>query len=301
MALRRVVVLGIFLAGSIGLATVPGFAGEDATPASKASVKIGMANSLFKEVPESTITTMMGPFGAVMEAQTGVRGEVVLGGDAMGLSQSLSDNKVQLGVFHGIEFAWAKTKHPELKPLMIAINQHVYPRAVLCTRSDCKAASFGDLQNQSLALPRETRDHCFLFVERHCPEFKKQPPGHFAKITVPANAEDALDDVVDGVVSSTVVDGASLDSYKRRKPGRFVKLRVTETSEPFPGSVIAYRPGVLDEPTLKKFRDGLLNTNHSIVGRQLLTIWKITSFEPVPPDFDQVLTEIVKVYPPPGK
>jgi ABC-type phosphate/phosphonate transport system substrate-binding protein len=298
MALRKTAIFCIFLAGGIALASIPTLAGE---PTAHAAVKIGMINSLFKEVPESTITTMMGPFGAIMESQTGVRGEVVLGGDAMGLSQSLSENKVQLGVFHGIEFAWAKTKHPELKALVIAVNQQLYPRAVLCTRCDCKAASFDDLQNQSLALPRGTRDHCYLFVERHCPEFKKRPPGHFAKITVPPNAEDALDDVVDGVVGSTVVDGVSLESYKRRKPGRFVKLRAAETSEAFPGSVVAYRPGTLDEATLKKFRDGLLNTNHTIMGKQLLTIWKITSFEPVPPDYEQVLSEIVKLYPPPGK
>ena len=70
------------------------------------SVRIGMIASLFSDVPASTVITMMQPFSAIMEAQTGVGGELVACSDAENLGQQLAEDKVQLGVFHGIEFAW---------------------------------------------------------------------------------------------------------------------------------------------------------------------------------------------------
>src|SRR5207244_6848780 len=54
----------------------------------------------------------------------------------------------------------------------------------------------------------------------------------FPKITSPENTEDALDDVVDGVVQAAVVDRAGLEAYKRRKPGRFNRLKEVARSQP---------------------------------------------------------------------
>ena len=67
----------------------------------------------------------------------------------------------------------------------------------------------------------------------------------------------------------------------------------------FPAAVIAYRPGILDEATLKKFRDGMLGADQTILGKQMLTLWKLTAFAPVPDDYDQTLLDIVKTYPAP--
>src|SRR5207244_11836898 len=81
----------------------------------------------------------------------------------------------------------------------------------------------------------------------------------FPKITSPENTEDALDDVVDGVVQAAVVDRAGLEAYKRRKPGRFNRLKEVARSQPLPPPLVAYYEGVLDQDTLKRFGDGLLN------------------------------------------
>jgi ABC-type phosphate/phosphonate transport system substrate-binding protein len=226
-------------------------------------------------------------------------GELVPGGDADNLGQQLIDNKLQLGVFHGIEFAWARQKYPELRPLCIAINQVRHLQAYLVVRTDCPVCSFGDLRDKCLALPNQTREHCYLFVHRQCQGCTEDPNKFFAKIATPPNVEEALDDVVDGVVQAAVVDGVSLDCYKRRKPGRSAKLRAAQTSEIFPAAVVAYRPGMLDEATLKKFRDGMISVNRTIMGRQMLTLWKLTGFEDVPADYDKTLIDIVKAYPPP--
>jgi ABC-type phosphate/phosphonate transport system substrate-binding protein len=262
-------------------------------------VRIGMISSLFSDVPEPIVMAMMQPFGALMESQTGVSGELVVCGDAANLGQQLTDDKVQLGVFHGIEFGWARQKHPELRPLVIAINQQRYLRAQFVIRADSTASRVADLQDKALALPNQTREHCLLYLRRRCLESKKEPASFFSKITNPANVEDALDDVVDGVVQVTIVDSVALDCYKRRKPGRFTKLKIAHSSEVFPAAVVVFRPGILDEATLKRFRDGMINANRTVTGRQLMTLWKLTGFEDVPQDYNQILTEIVKAYPAP--
>jgi ABC-type phosphate/phosphonate transport system substrate-binding protein len=262
-------------------------------------VRIGMISSLFRDVPQATVLAMMQPLGAIMETQTGVRGELVPAGDADNLGQQLFDGTVQLGVFHGIEFAWARQKHPELRPLCIAINQTRYLNAYVVVRSESKVTCLGDLRDKIIALPCQSREHCHLFLHRHCPDCK--PHCYFAKVTNPANAEEALDDAIDGVVEATVVDSVTLDCFKRRKPGRAAKLRIVQTSEVFPAAVVAYKPGVLDEATLKRFRDGMMNANRTIIGKQMLTLWKLTGFEEVPQDYDRSLLEIVKAYPPPPK
>jgi ABC-type phosphate/phosphonate transport system substrate-binding protein len=263
------------------------------------TVRIGMISSLFIDVPEATVMAMMRPFAALIKAQTGVSGEPVPCGDADNLGQQLMDDKVQLGVFHGIEFAWARQKYPELRPLVIAVNQQRYLRAHIVVRTDSKVSTLGDLQDKTLALPHQTWQHCYLFLRRRCLEWKKEPSNFFAKITKPANVEDALDDVVDGVAHVCVVDGVSLDCYKRRKPGRFAKLRIVHSSEIFPAAVVAYRTAILDDATRARFRDGMMNANRTALGRQVMTLWRLTGFEQVPSDYDQTLTEIVKAYPTP--
>jgi ABC-type phosphate/phosphonate transport system substrate-binding protein len=264
-------------------------------------VRIGLISSLFSDVPEPVMLALMQPFGALMEAQTGVSGELVPCGDADNLGQQLTEDKVQLGVFHGIEFGWARQKHPDMRPLVIAVNQQRHLRAHLVSRADSNLNALTDLQGKALALPNQTRDHCRMFLQRRCQECKKEPANFFSKVTTPANVEDALDDVVDGVVQGCIVDSVSLECYKRRKPGRFAKLKIVQSSETFPAAVVAFRPGVLDDTMLKRFRDGMISANRTVAGKQLMTLWKLTGFEEVPPDYDQTLTEIVKAYPAPAR
>jgi ABC-type phosphate/phosphonate transport system substrate-binding protein len=292
---RRLVVSALTL-GLISL--LPSTAAAEGSAVNSPSVRIGMIGSLFRDLPEATVMAMMQPFGALMRAQTGVSGELVPAGDAENLGKQLTENKVQLGVFHGIEFAWARLKYPELRPLCIAVNQDSYLHALLIVRADSPATRISDLRDKSLALPQQTREHCYLYVHRYCRECDKDPERFFSKIATPPNAEEALDDVVDGVVHAVVIDSVSLECYKRRKPGRFVKLKIAQSSEPFPAAVVAYRPGIIDEATLKRFRDGMVGANRSIMGKQMLTLWKLTGFQDIPEDYEKILTDIAKTYPP---
>jgi ABC-type phosphate/phosphonate transport system substrate-binding protein len=286
----------VLLGGWVGLQPAP--AGEDARPS---TVRIGLVSSLFRDTPEPIVQIAMRPFKSILEAQTGVTGQIVAGGGAVELGGQLKDDQVQLAVFHGIEFAWARQKQPTLKPLLIAVNRYHDLHALLVVRKDGKAAGCDDLKGQAVALPRLSREHCHLFLERRCTPADSTPDKNFSKVTSPSTAEDALDDVVDDEVQAAVIDAVDLEAYQKSKPGRAARLKTLLKSESFPCAVIAYNPGALSDAMLQRFRDGMINANDSERGKQLLKLCRITGFEDVPADYEELLTDIAKAYPPPSK
>jgi len=56
---------------------------------------------------------------------------------------------------------------------------------------------------------------------------------------------------------------------------------------------------VLDDATLKRFRDSLIGASKTEKGKTMLTLFHITGFDPVPNDFDKVLADTRKEFPPP--
>src|SRR5947207_1679069 len=112
---------GIGLSILLALPSITARAADDEND--QQPIKIGMVGSLFRDMPEPLVAAMMRPFGALMQSQTGVAGELVQGGEACHLGKLLAEGKVQLAVMHGVEFAWAKQQYPRLTPMMIAVNQ----------------------------------------------------------------------------------------------------------------------------------------------------------------------------------
>lgn len=283
-------------ASTVALVTAAA-SGEDKGP--PAQVRVGVIASLFRDTPEPMMQVMLRPLKSLMETQTGINGQLVAGGDAENLGAQLVKNKVQLGVFHGFEFAWARLKYPALKPLMIAVNQQRNPKALLVVHRDSPATGFGDLHGKNIALARFTREYCRLFMERRCESCGQCAEKLFGHITSPSGIDDALDDVVDGIVQATVVDSVSLASFQKRKAVRFARLKIIQESETFPAGVVAFHPGGLDEATLKRFRDGMVSASQSPRGQQLLALVRMTAFEQVPDDYEELLNSIAKAYPPP--
>jgi len=267
------------------------------TPAKK--VKVGLVKSLFKDAPEAVVQIVMRPFKAFLEAQTGSAGEIVLTCDAETLGQQLVDNKVQIGVFHGYEFAWAKQKNPQLQVIVLAVNENPIQHALLVVHKDCNAESYCDLKGQTLAFPRLTREHCKLFLENRCVKSGAAPDKFYAEVTAPLDSEDALDCVVDGTAQATIVDGMALESYKLNKPGRYKQLKTLLQSEPFPSAVIACNPGAVPPAAVDCFRQGLLTARKTKDGKKLLEMCRISSFEEMPSDYEQLFADIAKAYPPP--
>ncbi len=262
-------------------------------------IRIGLVGSMFRDVPGPMVQALMGPFRSLMVEQTGLTGELVIGGDALGLARDLETNKVQLVVMHGVEFAWAKEKYPDLRPLVIAINRHRHLRANLVVRDDSTAADLADLKGKALSLPLRTREHCHLFLDQQCRSAGVQPADFFGQVVSHATVGAALDDVVRGKVQAVLVDGVSLESYGQVKSGCFARLKTIKQSPVFPAAVVAYHRGALDEATLARFRDGMIRANQNPQSRDLMSTWGLSAFEPIPADYERTLADIRKAFPAP--
>jgi ABC-type phosphate/phosphonate transport system substrate-binding protein len=260
-------------------------------------LEIGTSGSLGAQ-PAGKDSSAMEMLESFIKEETGLKVDVQRQKDWRELADKLSKGAIQLGVFQGYEFAWARHSHPDLRPLALAINVHPYLVAYVVTRNDGPARDFAGLQGQSRALPATSQPFIRLYVAGKTRPLGKDPERFFSKITTPESAQDALDDVVDGVVQATVVDRAALEAYRQQKPVRFKRLKEVARSQPFPPPLVAYKEGALDQATLRRFRDGLLNANRKEKGQTVLSLFQLTGFIVPPADFDKALAEIEKAYPP---
>jgi ABC-type phosphate/phosphonate transport system substrate-binding protein len=232
-----------------------------------------------------------------IKEQTGLKNDIARQKDWRELTDKMAKGDLHIGVYQGFEFAWATENRPELKPLALSVNVYRYPIAYVVTRKDNQAKDFAALQGQSICLPDTGQAFLRLYLDSQTKG--KGIDGFFSKVTTQQGVEDALDDVVDGVVQAAAIDRAALEAYKQRKPGRFDKLKKVAESAPFPPAVIAYYDKVLDDATLKTFKDGLLGANKTEKGKAVLTEFHLTGFDAVPDDFAKVLADTRKEYPPP--
>lgn len=263
-------------------------------------VKIGLPKNMFRDFPEITVQALLPTFTRLMESQTGVKGQPVLLAGPEDVRKQLADGKIQLAVFHGFEYAWAQSKNPELRPLVIAVSQD-NPRltAQIIVSHESKVQNLEELKGQRLALPRGTREHCRLFASRRTLERGHRLEKFFGRISRPSHVGAALDDVAAGRADATVVDGKAWEDYKWARPLQARRLRTLMQSEVFPTGVIAYKSGGIPDATLKKFRDGLSSAHEQLAGKQLMSLWKLSKFDDVPVDYQDTLNNIVKAYPPP--
>lgn len=293
--------LSLVLAAALATGTAP--ATPDSAPPASADpslVKIGMVQTLFTDVPTPIVNLLTPPFKSLMKDFTGLNGQPMAGGDAFEIAKGLMNEEIHLGVFHGVEFAWVSQMHPDLKPLMIAVSKYPALKGHLIVRGDAKAADFADLKGKELAVPFRAREHLRLFIEKQCRATGQcDPKSYFGQVTKTPHAEAALDDVLSGKMCAAIVDTLALESYAEVKPGCYKRLKTLQESEPFPTAVVVYKQGALSDATLGKFRQGMMSANKSDRGRDLMSLWKLTSFEPVPADYLERCAEIMRAYPAP--
>jgi ABC-type phosphate/phosphonate transport system substrate-binding protein len=234
-----------------------------------------------------------------IKTETGFDNDIARQKDYQELAHKMAKGELPLGVFQGYEFAWAGEKDVKLRPLALAVDVYPFRYAYLMVGRDSTITDFAALQGKILSLPNVGQGQLRLYVDRLCENHGKPLDAFFSKITTPDNIEDALDDAVDGVVQAAVVDRGGLEAYRRRKPGRFKRLRDLMHSQAFPPPLVAYYEGVLDKETRQRFLDGLLNANQKEKGQALLTLFRLSGFVVPPSNFEQVLAETRKAHPPP--
>lgn len=260
-------------------------------------LRIGVVQSLFRYATEAEAKASMGRFEAFMMNRTGLGGEFRKIEDPFELAEQVEKEKLHLGTFHGIEFAWVKQRYPKLTPLVVAVNQSHQLRAHVLVAKDSPIKDFAGLKGKTLSFPKGTREHCRIFIEGLCVKQGDGLDKFFAEVARPDNMEDALDDAVDGMVQAVLVDNVGLENYQQRKAARFAKLKEIEKSEIFPAGTVAYHEGNVDEETLDKVKKALLTANDSAEGKQILFNWKLTAFERVPRDYGKLVEDIAKAYP----
>jgi len=213
------------------------------------------------------------------------------------LMEKLISGELHVGIFDGFEFAWARERYPTLKAMALAINVHRYPTASLVVNRGGAIKNFDDLKGGHISVPATSQRFTSLFIERHVETKKETLENYFSKVDRPENLEDALDDVVDGVVQAAVTDIAALEAFQRRKPGRFAQLTELIRSAPFPPVVIACYGKGMDFASLKRFEVGLCAASKKEKGQMVLTLLRLSGFELLPSDFNKVLAATLQTYP----
>jgi hypothetical protein len=137
-----------------------------------------------------------------IKEQTGLTNETVGRLQWQELGDKMSRVQFHLAVFQGYEFAWAQERFPRLKPLAVAVNIDIYPVACVLVSESSPVKGFASLRGRSLAVPTTSQGLLRLFIERQSQGQGKKPEAFFSKIVPSDNVEDALDDVVDGVVQA---------------------------------------------------------------------------------------------------
>ena len=257
-------------------------------------INISVVQSMFRETPPALAKVLARPLTNIITRRTGLTGgDVDVAPDALALADQLKAGKCQLGVFHGFEFAWARKHNPNLVPLVVTVYPTGSPKAVVVVHADHKARKLADLKGTSIAVPKGSRGHCYLYLDGE--------DAFMASGSPPANAEEALTAVVAGTSPATVVDAAALVGFEKLQPGAFKNLRVLAESECFPQNVIAYQKGLLAEPSAAKLREALTDAHTTAAGKQIMMLWNIVKFDPVPRDYDDQLERVAKAYPTPVK
>ncbi len=259
-------------------------------------IHIGLVDSLVKNLAPDRQKLVDSEFESLVRDFTGFKSRVFQGGDPFAAGKKLEAGDWHLAVFQGVEFAWAQAQNRKLQPLMLAVTTPSALRALLVAKKDDTLTGFGHLKGKDVELlPQKV--HCRLFADKGAGGNAKV---FFGKLSPVNSVETALDNVLRGNAQAAVVDTAALEIYKEIHPGRFKLLKVLAQSEPFPQSVIAYRQGFLSDRVLARFRDGMLKANQADKGREALANFKVSSFEIVPPDYPQLLADIIKAYPKPA-
>jgi len=290
--MKRLLSLGLIVAANLCVVGVP------AQQAKKADrLRIGTSANLAEE-NQASADTAGDTLRKFIKTETGLESDNDTTLDYAKIAELLDKGQLDVGVLQGYEFAWVHSQHKQLKPLAVAVNEKAYVYACVLVRKDSKITDFNGLKGKSVAIPHGT-PFLKVYVDGECKRREAAADAYFSKITHSDNAEDAVDDVVDKKVDAAVIQQVSLDAYKQRKPGRFSVVAEAAHSPAFPPTVIVFKEGALDPGKRKRFEDSLLGAHKKQQGKEMLTLFKLTSFQKAPADIDKVLVETLKAYPPP--
>jgi ABC-type phosphate/phosphonate transport system substrate-binding protein len=263
-------------------------------------LRIGIPRTFFHDLSDGLIREATEPFADALRQTTGLRGQSETGGDPMAIASDVNESKRQLAVLHSFEFARAQKKYPDLEPLVVAVRTVPDYRVHVLVRKDNTATSFTDLKGKDIAMPKRSTEYCWVYLKQMCQREGGAPPKQYCgKIVRPKDVETGLDDLVRGKYDAALVDSNGLEFYEDLKPGVYARLKVLTQSEPFPPDVVVYHKGSLPDGTLDRIRNGLSRVASTATGRDMMKLWRITSFQPPPADYAKSVAAVLDAYPVP--
>ncbi|MCS7168247.1 MAG: PhnD/SsuA/transferrin family substrate-binding protein [Gemmatales bacterium] len=263
------------------------------------SLRVGLSQALFRGSDPRSILSLMQPLAELFSAQTGIACEFSVVADPLDIGRALEAGHLSLGIMHGIDYAWIREQCAEVRPLLLCANETIALKAYILVRQDSPYRNILDLKGKSIAFPRRSLNHCYLYTHKVISEAGENPAAFFAASPEPANIDQALDWVFENQVACTVVDGVSYETYRQRKPGRAKALRILHESGYYPTAAILYNPKKLPEDVREKVYLGLSTAHERFGGRQLLTLWRLSAFVPPPPEYEALLMNVLKEHPRP--
>jgi ABC-type phosphate/phosphonate transport system substrate-binding protein len=282
------------LAGAENPAPVP-----PAAPPALKKVTIAFPEAMFKDVPKFLIDTAAKPFQKVMQKEALLDGSMEVAADYKVITERLQNGKLDIAVFHGFEYAWVKDT-PGLVPLVVTKPSCGKVQACLVVHVDCKAKGPEDLKGACVVVPRGSKAHCQMFMDRvrECPKVQAGDCSS-AKPVGKLHADEVLDNVVGGTAEAAIVDISMLIAYQANKPGLGAQLKVLAESELLPPAVVVVRKESLTANETKRIRDGLVNCAKTPIGKQFVQFWNLDGFAEVTPDYTALLDKSRKKYPAP--
>jgi ABC-type phosphate/phosphonate transport system substrate-binding protein len=222
----------------VAVGVIPGPSVRAAEPA---PLRLGMPESMFSGLPPAVVQVGAQPFKDMFEKQTGLKGEVSVTKDYAETTAQLRSGKLDVAVYHGFEYAWVR-EHDDLIPLMIAVPGNKI-QACLVVNVECKATGPKELKGACVAVPKGTKAHCHLYLDRLKANL---PADSCCTAKLEGNTiEDALDAVAGGRCESALVDVATLAGYQKNKPGVGTQLKILDQSLAFPPGVTRPVPQVV--------------------------------------------------------
>lgn len=260
-------------------------------------IKIGLIQSMFRDVQPALVYAVARPFRTLMERQTGLSGDFDICPDHFAMAKKLTDKKLDVGVLHGFEFAWIMNKFPEIEPVTVTQPQGGVVQALIVVSTDNDAKKPADLEGESILIPHRSKGHVFVYLDKLRAGLPKTSLKTIPKSTL--SPEEALNAVSQGEYPAVLVDAANFTAYKELQPGATKRLRILAQSENFPPAVLVARKGLMANGSLDKFREGLTTAHKTATYKPMLTMWNLKGFENVPADYNAQLEQCLKHYPTP--
>ncbi len=262
-------------------------------------LKIGLPRPMFKDVPQAMVNAAARPFQTMIQDKAGVKGSVEVVEDYKALAQKIKDGKIDIGVFHGFEYAWIKDT-PGLIPLVATVPNCGKVQACLVVRLDSKFLDPKDLKGACVLVPAMSKAHCHMYLDRLR---EKLPEGDCCPAkTAGLSPQDALGEVANSAGDAPVaaiVDVASLLALERSLPGCHKKLRILAQSELLPSAVVVYRKAALDDATVTRIRNGLIDCVNTPIGKMFSLFWQLKGFEDVSVAYHATVAKSLAAYPEP--